>query len=535
MILAGSAKTVGGRLCYVNVTGTYSAVAAQSLKADSLEVTGSGVLTVNGATVTTLTDLFTTGSGKLNMTNAADSVFIAADAGFHGGASSLTNGKLVIGANFDQSVNNSAFVAGANHTTYFVNANPPTVSFSDPTGSFGKLVITQGTLDVNSIVNTVSHVYLQGSATLSGSGHLKIGGNFYGGPLTSVNTEAIEVVGVFSDTGGTNFMPDTLIFSGSGQLIPNSVGATAQSTVNYNNLVVSGSARAWSDSTYFIGGGVIIPGIGTLRIGNAGHTTTFNVDDSLVTTNAGKLQMSDSPTDTLFVNRGVHFGGGSTYGLLTKGRLWIAGDFLQDGASSQAFSAASTFTTQFAGSSRNHISFQNPDSLSSGSHFGALDFCNSESGSALTTDVYAVGQLTRLCQYLPVSVLRDPAIAVGSYAPTLTVTGANVTATSDTTYLFDRVKVAIADGTALTAFDNVAFSEFFQNYSGETQLTVKRSSGTFTFDHMVFNTDSTSTYLYLVANGAFTLNLTNASPTNSYSVAVGKTSTLGGATLNWTP
>jgi hypothetical protein len=530
LTLTGSARTVGGKICDATITGTYSANPTSALVAQNLTISGSGALTVNGAAVRA-TSLYTMGSGKLNMTNAADSVYVGADVGFHGGASSLTAGKLVGGGNFDQSVNNGAFVAGANHATYLINAASPTLSFTDPNGALGKLYVTQGTLTVNSRVNTVSNVFVQNSATLQGTGHLTVGGNFRGDFSTTVQIAALELKGTLQHDNGGFFHPDTTIFSGTGgQRMPADDGDGT--SLNYKSVIVRGNVRAWTNSTqYQTTGDLLISG--TLRVGNAGNRTRISVGGNLATSGSGVLQMNDSPSDTITVSGNATFSGGNTNGLLTKGTLEVNGAFTQN-TNATAFVASATFLNRFVGFSSSYISFANPDSAVSGSHFGTVDFCNIESGNILSTDVFAVGQLIKTCNDQTYYLYRDGGLGA-SVAPKLTVAGADVGGSAfGTGYNFSRLRLSIADGAALARFDSATFDNFAA-VTGETHFEVHRATGNLTFNHLNFNTLPTNTDNYVGIFGPAALTVTLSNTSRADDQTAGKHFTLGGATLIWLP
>jgi hypothetical protein len=530
LTLAGAAKTVGGRIADATITGTYSVNPTSAFAAQNLTISGSGALTVNGGKVSA-SNLYTTGGGKLNMTNAADSVTATSDVGFQGGASSLTNGKLVVGGNFLQSVNSGAFGAGANHATYFINATSPTLNFSDPNGTLGKLYVTQGTLNVNSLAKTVSDVYVQNSATLSGTGHLTVGGNFRGDFSTTVQIAALELKGTLQHDNGGFFHPDTTIFSGTGgQRMPADDGDGT--SLNYKSVVVRGNVRAWTNSTqYQTTGDLLIPG--TLRVGNAGNRTLISVGGNLATSGSGVLQMNDSPSDTITVSGNATFSGGNTNGLLTKGTLAVNGAFTQN-TNATAFVASATFLNRFIGFSSSYISFANPDSAVSGSHFGTVEFCNTESGNILSTDVFAVGQLIKTCNTQSHYPYRDGALGA-SVAPKLTVAGADVGGSSfGTTYGFQRVRLSIADGATLARFDSAAFDNFAA-VTGETQLEVHRATGNFTFYGLTFSTLTTNTNNYVGIFGPAALTVTLSNTSRAQDQTGGKQFTSGGATLIWLP
>jgi hypothetical protein len=529
--LAGSARTVGGKICDATITGTYSANPTSAFVAQNLTITGTGALTVNGAVVTSLGNLMTSGSGKLNMTNAADSLHVGGSVGFRGGAGLLTAGKLVVGGSFAQSINNGAFVAGANHATYFEVDTTASVSFTDPNGALGKFYVTQGTLNVNSPVKTVSNVYVQNSATLSGTGHLTVGGNFRGDFSTTIQIAALELKGTLQHDNGGSFHPDTTIFSGTGgQRMPADDGDGT--SLSYKQVIVSGNVRAWTNNTqYQTTGDLVIPG--TLRVGNAGNLTRISVGGNLATSGSGVLQMSDSPTDVVTVSGNATFAGGNTNGLLTKGTLEVNGSFTQS-TTATAFVASATFLNRFIGFNSSYISFANPDSAALGSHFGAVEFCNTESGNTLSTDVFAVGQLIKTCNTQSNYLYRDSGLGA-SVAPKLTVAGANVGGASfGTSYGFQRVRLSIADGATLARFDSVAFDNFAA-VTGETQFEVHRATGNFTFYGLTFSTPTTNTDNYVGIFGPAALSVTLSNTSRSDDQTAGKHFTSGGATLIWLP
>jgi hypothetical protein len=218
---------------------------------------------------------------------------------------------------------------------------------------------------------------------------------------------------------------------------------------------------------------------------------------------------------------------------LTKGTLAVNGAFTQN-TNATAFVASATFLNRFIGFSSSYISFANPDSAVSGSHFGTVEFCNTESGNILSTDVFAVGQLIKTCNTQSHYLYRDGALGA-SVAPKLTVAGADVGGSSfGTTYGFQRVRLSIADGATLARFDSAAFDNFAA-VTGETQLEVHRATGNFTFYGLTFSTLTTNTNNYVGIFGPAALTVTLSNTSRAQDQTGGKQFTSGGATLIWLP
>src|ERR1019366_8063702 len=181
----------------------------------------------------------------------------------------------------------------------------------------------------------------------------------------------------------------------------------------------------------------------------------------------------------------VNFGGGSTAGVLTAGTLNVVGNFTEGGGSPAAVSASGSNYTLFSGSSSQLISFADPGSTASSSHFANLDFCNPTVGVTVHTDIYATSQLQKQCAN-NILVARDPSLGA-VVAPTLHVAGVSVNPPG-TGYIFDRVRVSIEDGSSITAFNGATFQNFTAT-AGENQFEVHRSSGgPFTVDALTFLT-----------------------------------------------
>jgi alpha-tubulin suppressor-like RCC1 family protein len=151
LTLTGSAKTVGGHLGHVTISGTY-ALADTVIVSDSTNVLLlDGSLKINGQILATLSTLRTAAGGTLVMQDPSDTVILARGAIFGGGDETglLTAGTLQVVGSFLQgdpqlSFSPQSFVATGNHKTVLVGAiapsrvagpGPEPVSFLSPTTS----------------------------------------------------------------------------------------------------------------------------------------------------------------------------------------------------------------------------------------------------------------------------------------------------------------------------------------------------------------------------------------------------------------
>ena len=326
----------------------------------------------------------------------------------------------------------------------------------------------------------------------------------------------------------------TVILTGTGNLA-GSVNGTllitggTHTVVGYLNVdgdaTLSGAAQLILNTSAYVSGTTTVGGTAQLNL-NGNYFATGN----FVTSSSGTLKMTVGG-ENLYVYGDATFGGGSTAGLLTAGTIDVGGNFTEGGGSPAAFSASGLHYTLFAGYLTQLISFADPGSTASSSHFANLDICNPAFGVTVHTDIYVTSQLQKQCVAANILVARDASLGA-TVAPTLHLAGVNVN-TPGYGYIFDRVRVAIVDGSSITAFNGATFQNFTAT-TGENQFEVHRSSGgPFTFDALIFLTSYANTYNYAGVFGPVTVNLTNTTP--ALAAVAGKIFVSGGGTLNWTP
>ena len=196
----------------------------------------------------------------------------------------------------------------------------------------------------------------------------------------TLNAELVDFT-----SAGDAWRPTNTIFTASGPSLPfkipsnvtfnNASAATIQPPPGFtvNNLTIAGNVTLWPN----------------------GSTTTVN--GNLATTASGKLRMA-SATDIINVTGDATFNSGiTTNGSLTNGVLTIGGNFQQSN-NSASFSATGSHRTVLKPSAANRsVSFANPDSTPSTSHFANLEISNALGAgtvsNALATNIVAIGQL----------------------------------------------------------------------------------------------------------------------------------------------
>ena len=295
-----------------------------------------GSLIMNGNTTSVTGNFSTAGSGTLTMNNAVDAFTVTGNVTFGGGNETglLTAGNLFVTGGFTQASGSTSFIAAAAHTTTLNGTVAQTVNFANPFPStFGAVVFanTAGvTLQTNMISNgavTVSAGAVSGTAI----------GFTIGGTLT--DPSALLAVPSISFTGSTTPVAATT------PTINASVTFNNKPSILAGNLTVNGAVSV----------------TGNLQLNK--HYLVVN--GTFGTVSAGQLTMTDA-ADSLSVTGTATFGGGSTGGILTNGKLKLAGSFSQvNNGSGQEFSAGAAHTTLFTGTTPT-ISFANPTTSSLG-------------------------------------------------------------------------------------------------------------------------------------------------------------------------
>jgi hypothetical protein len=304
-------------------------------------------------------------------------------------------------------------------------------------------------------------------------GTIQGGGAFEAGsaaPFTNAGNVTIALARLATSLSSTGtFAPTTVEFFGP-MTVP--VGAG----YSYNNVrMLSSNPFAGSVS---MTGDLTVGSTSHLIIG--AHEVTVGGNFSML---SGSLLTMQNVASALTIAGDATFGGASTNARLLAGTLRIGGDFVQTG-NAAAFAASGSHLTVLDGSDAQSVSFANPGTGTTLSHFQRLEIANaSAAGVTLGSAVFANGQL------------RTP---VGSTPRTLTSTGRTlqVGGLDADGLVFDNVMLQVANGEALTRFDNAVFRNMDP---GATQLRLDRASGEVTFANLTFETEpTTGLYLHLV-------------------------------------
>lgn len=336
-----------------------------------------------------------------------------------------------------------------------------------------------------------------------------------------------QVASLTVQTGATLFLStQVLAVSGDlavdGQIDGFSVGA---------GLVLSGTGRTLHgtvDAPLILSGSYALDGTllfgtrstGTFSVGVTGGQLDLNghtarLVGSLATTGTGTLRMANA-LDSLRIEHGsgdggdAIFGGGSTTGLLTAGRLLVQRTIAAAGGSPAAFSASGSHRTVLTGL----VTIAMVDSVNSG--FADLDLNGQNLSAAAAIPVR--GTL--------ISTTGTPTFSLAGHR--LSAAGVNVSGGT-----IGGGSVAIGNGT-ITRFDNLTF---VGQASSDVQLLVANNGAAtpFRFSGLNFTVPPT-TGAYLQANdlngaagGVLTINMAGPTP----ATPGGFVQTSNGAVVNW--
>jgi hypothetical protein len=407
-------------------------------------------------------------TGALNMSQASDSLIVGDSlmvGGNYGtpsaGVSTLTNGVI--------SIDGNVRVYGAPGAGYFnsqptqqvvLNGGESNISFQDTTASaFGSLWMN-GLYYSSSVLRVSGNLRLVGYGGLDvyGAGaRLKLAGSLYGGPNSSLSGTAFELAGANLDSG--YFSPDTVVYTGTNQLILDSLAA-GTGGFNYNSIRVAGSATMQPygslPGTIYMSGNLIVSGTGTLTVGN-GKLFQVNVSDSLITRDAGTLRMSGPPDSSVVAVQGnALFAGGDETGKLTGGRLDLRGDFEQASVSSAtSFAPSGDQLTRLTGTVGQTVTFESPGTGAAGSHFASLALADTSSvtGIALGSDIFVDDTLS------VVAATGDSATFFGN-GHTVTAAGASISGFGGTRLVFNDAPFRFVDGTGAVTLQRLTFRNF---------------------------------------------------------------------------
>jgi hypothetical protein len=361
----------------------------------ALRVSG-GTLVVNGRSVAVSGDFATAGTGTLQMTLGTDSLDVGGNATFGGGPSQLSGGVIRVAGNFAQTGSASFAPTGTQRTVLYGGA-PQTIAFADAVNDFFRYLEankTAGGVTFGTNARVSGSLRLLSATAVTGpAARVIVGDSVTSNSLGSSFAPLVAEIGMSIRDSGS-FSPDTTVFTGSNQVIPNAV----TTAYNYQSIRV---AQSSGTATFAVARAIpkdLVVSSGILSL----TSRLVGVQGNFRTEGTGALQMTTS-RDSLGVTGSATFAGGSTAGLLGAGRLSVGGDFTQAGTAS-AFAPTGAFSTTLNGSGNQNLSFAAPGS----SYFAELDVAST--GARIVTLQSNV-------------VVNDSLQAFGGAAPT-TILGA---------------------------------------------------------------------------------------------------------------
>jgi hypothetical protein len=295
-----------------------------------------------------------------------------------------------------QSGSGAVFAASGTHRVTFARATAgtQTIRFQDPVNSsFNDLVLGRPIVDT---VRLLTDVLAGDSAILTGStvlastafealktpatGALRVHGN------AVLRPSRVEIGSFFADSdfvGAVRIFPDTAVFLNGGFL------ANAPAYAWRSVRLVAGSL---SSNGVTLNGNLIIQG-GLYSL----NLNTDSVTGFLRTEGAGVLGMTNAEGEVMVVQDSAVFAGGDETNNLSGGTLRLRGNFVQRGPTGSSFQATAFHTTEFAGSTRQTITFATPGTGAAQSTFGVLSLARRNATGAqptavvLTSPIFAAG------------------------------------------------------------------------------------------------------------------------------------------------
>ncbi|MDP1892306.1 MAG: Ig-like domain-containing protein [Gemmatimonadaceae bacterium] len=334
VILAGASGSLKGMInqALTLVQGVYTLVGATQMTG-SLTINGTGKLIVGGQSLTVTSNLSTSASGRLAMTNSADVVTVGGSTTFAGGSENgfLTAGTLIANGGF--TATGASFAASGSHTLKMASAvTPQMLAFTSPLSGQGinHLVFEGGGAKTLSgepqIMGNVS--LLVTSAPVGGEVTVKIGGDF-------ADATIFPDSGGYPDPQGGWRVVNTTFF-GTNKVI-NSVFISSNVTVSGTvRLAPCTSCLGEDRFAYVLATNGYVQVNGDVTAAGPGAVLKLNgnelsVNGDFATASGGAVDLTD-PNDYLFVAGSATFAGGSTAGKLTLGVLEVYQDFTQSGA-----------------------------------------------------------------------------------------------------------------------------------------------------------------------------------------------------------
>jgi len=502
--------------CEVGVrAGTTSLDTASTV--DFIQISGTGVLDLNGKLLSVGANFSTSESGVLRMDDAADTLVVEGDAIFSGGSSNglLTNGLLQVHGNFSSGgfVESSFAASGMHHTQFLRTAAPiDTLDLnlnSPDSARFAFLTVDSTSRKVTYQVRVDSLLRLAHSAKLVG-GFTAVSGGLNTGEGTELAVTRLALLGQITDSGV--FKPDTVDFLGTDfageQLIP---------AANFAEQHVYKYIRIFGDARFHMGGGSQYYVDSLIEVVNGGFAIG-DLTEGSVTVNGGEATLLVSGVDARLlmdrnaavnVRNAIFANGNTSETGLIDGDLIIAHDF---SAADGAFRAGSggpgeptmRHRVVFSGDSGT-VHFDNP---LTGRFFDLA--INAGSNKRLTSDVWVDGIASRETAGSGDPVVRADSTNVAPPRFLHILGGAQLGSGVNRIY-FRNVAVVLSgdnDGGSSTpiSFGEITFEAMQPTYTFLRIENVELYSGgaALSFDQMVFNTAATGTgkYFELVASDA---------------------------------
>ena len=456
------------------------------------------------------------------MTNPADRLIttLASFAGTANTTGLYTAGELHISNGLFQSEGPLSFVANGTHRTVFTAGvvAQSDLSFTAPATSGLAHLDIRYPLRVLTTARVTGDAFIDYGGAITGVGRLRIAGNLLGVSGTSVTVNALELGGVFSDTG--TFSPDTMVFTGTNQVVPFSFGTGGLPAFRSIRIAAGATARARTaaSAAHFMSGDLIVEG--EFIMDEPSRPAYFAVGQDLRVVGNGLLRMGGNYSE-IVVNRDALFDGREMNGEMAVGQLGVTRHIRQLASSSpRSLRTAPGFIFHFRGTGTTSFATPGQSVIGEADHWPNLT-------RTLLTDVVALGRLNLSLNNF---TLTSDLLGVGG-TRTLTATGLNNRGFGT----LRNVALRIEDGTAIRADGGLTLRDYDPS---AIQLDFVRSGGSAPLDFATFLTVPSGAGRYLRAtdvngatDGLFTVNVTNQTPATHGGFA----ETIGGAVLTGWP
>ena len=312
----GVAGTSSGRLLYTGGVGTFGQnINALGNGSDTIENTGTGLLTLSGTLTKDGTKLTIKGGGNgISVTGAIAGASANSDLIIDGGFTTLEHGNTYNGPTF--------IINGATLTANVADALPSgtrTDVLMDQTGSGTSTLALGADQAIASLTGSTTSVVSLGNKQLTvgaGSGNTTFSGviSGIGGSLRKDGASTLVLSGTNTYTGVTYVTAGTMIISATGNIASSSSvnvsggNFTVDSGGNAGNIVVNGGYANVNGTALDItvnasgtltgagrAGAVVVNNLGTLAPGNTSGTFTAS-SLALQTGSTTKLSIASTPT-----------------------------------------------------------------------------------------------------------------------------------------------------------------------------------------------------------------------------------------------